>query len=186
MAEERAAAQAAKREERARRRAERDERGDTDRERQPGSAIIVASVGGTAVFTLSAVIAATIGFSDTQTTTAMVVAVVVALALFAVGSVVFLVALYLAAQRSREVLIGVGSLFFLGEAAPASVRLWLMGSLAVQVVVAVATAAGRPFTSLAFGTLVPMFGLALAGLWGALHGNYPERVITESDLRRRR
>jgi hypothetical protein len=42
--------------------------------------------------------------------------------------------------------------------------------------VAVATAAARPFSSLAFGILAPMFGLALLALWGAVHGRFPPRV----------
>jgi hypothetical protein len=47
------------------------------------------------------------------------------------------------------------------------------------VVVAFAAAALRPFTSLAFGILVPMWGLALAGVWGARHGTFGPRVVAE-------
>ena len=39
-----------------------------------------------------------------------------------IGTVVFLIALYVAAQRSRDSAIGVGGLFFLGDAAPTPVR----------------------------------------------------------------
>jgi hypothetical protein len=46
----------------------------------------------------------------------------------------------------------------------------------VQVVVALVTAIARPFTGLAFGILVPVFGLGLAGLWGARRGSFPSRV----------
>jgi hypothetical protein len=34
----------------------------------------------------------------------------------------------------------------------------------------------RPFTSLAFGVLSPLFGLAMAGLWGARHGSFGART----------
>jgi hypothetical protein len=68
------------------------------------------------------------------------------------------------------VAIGIGGLYFLAGSAPKKVQAHLMGSLAVEVVVAIFTASVRVFTSLAFGILVPVFGLAMAGLWGARHG----------------
>ena len=37
----------------------------------------------------------------------------------------------------------------------------------------------EPFTSLAFGVLVPMFGLAQAGLWGARYGHFGSRFDDE-------
>jgi hypothetical protein len=43
------------------------------------------------------------------------------------------------------------------------------------VVVAVATAAVRPFTPLAFGILVPLYGLGLAGVWAAAFGTFGPR-----------
>ena len=96
--------------------------------------------------------------------------------LFAVGSVVFLAAVAMAAGRSRTDSIGIGGLFFLaGATAPAAVRRSLMASLAVETLVAVAGAAARPFTSQAFGILVPIYGLAMAGLWGARHGAFGPR-----------
>jgi hypothetical protein len=51
----------------------------------------------------------------------------------------------------------------------------LLGSLGVQIVVAVVAAALDPFTPLAFGTLVPTLGLALCGLWAVRHGMFPGR-----------
>jgi hypothetical protein len=45
----------------------------------------------------------------------------------------------------------------------------------IQVAVAVATAAARPFSELAFGVLVPLFGMALLALWSARHGTFPRR-----------
>ena len=77
------------------------------------------------------------------------VAVAVALILFLIGCVVFLWAFGVAVNRSRTDAIGIGGLYFL------------------------------PFTSLAFGVLVPMFGLAQAGLWGARYGRFDSRFDDE-------
>jgi hypothetical protein len=105
-----------------------------------------------------------------------VLAVVVDVSLFAVGCVVFLWAYLRGLGRSREEVVTMGGLFFLGgEVAPSSVVRTLRLLLAVQVVVAIATASVRPFTGLAFGVLVPVFGLAMLALWGALHGSFPVR-----------
>ena len=54
----------------------------------------------------------------------------------------------------------------------------LLGSFAVEVAVALATAGARPFTSLAFGLLVPVYGLGLAGLWAARYGTFGPRQST--------
>jgi hypothetical protein len=50
-------------------------------------------------------------------------------------------------------------------------------ALAIQVVVAVTTASIRPFTTLAFGILVPMFGIGMNGLWAARHGRFGPRIL---------
>jgi hypothetical protein len=97
-------------------------------------------------------------------------------ALFLVGVVAFLWAYGTAVARSRTLTIGIGGLYFLSGSAPTDVRRRLLGALALQVVVAVVTAAVRPYTAVAFGILVPVFGLGLAGLWGARHGSFPPRV----------
>jgi hypothetical protein len=55
------------------------------------------------------------------------------------------------------------------------VRRHLLASAAVEVVVALLTAGLRPYTGLAFGILVPVYGLGLAGLWGATRGTYEAR-----------
>ncbi len=130
--------------------------------------IVKASWAGTAAFTVTAVAAAI------SPDTFEVVALAVALILFAIGLVVFLVAFLHAVGRSREVDIGIGGLYFLAGSAPRGVQVHLLGSLAVEVVVAFATASARPFTSLAFGMLVPLYGLGLCGLWGAYHGSFPQ------------
>ena len=57
-----------------------------------------------------------------------------------------------------------------------------MLSLVLQLAVVFTAAGLRPFTSVAFGILVPMFGLAVAGLWAAKYGTFPKRT----DLRYKR
>lgn len=136
---------------------------------QPGLALIRASVAGTLVYAMVAVAAT--AFID-----ALGVAVaVVSLALFLGGSVAFLWAYFIAIGRSRTDLIGVGGLFFLAGCAPRVVQRVMMTSLVAQVVVALVTASIHLYTEVAFGTLVPMWGLGLAGLWGARHGTFPPR-----------
>ncbi len=131
--------------------------------------IVAASWWGTAVLTATAVAAVV---SDA----ARPVAAAVALALNGAGVIVFFWAYAIAVNRSRSDAIGIGGLFFLaGDVAPPPVRRAMLGSLAAQVAVGVGAAAARPFTSLAFGVLAPLYGLALTGLWGAKHGRFENR-----------
>lgn len=101
--------------------------------------------------------------------------VIVSCALFGLGIVAFLLAYAIAVSRSRYDAMGIGGLFFLQGSAPKRVQALLMGSLAVETVVAFSVASARVFTPLAFGILVPMFGLGVAGLWGARYGVFDER-----------
>jgi hypothetical protein len=133
-----------------------------------GGRIAVANWLGTVVFLATSVPLAVAGAGQ-------LLAVIVDLGLFAAGCGVFLWALALAAARSRESAIGMGGLFFLAGSAPPVVQRRLVGSLAVEVVAALATAAVRPFTAVAFGILVPMWGLSLCGLWAARYGEFAPR-----------
>lgn len=134
-----------------------------------GDRIITSSWAGTAVFAVVAIIATI----DPESLGAP--AVIVSLLLFASGSVAMFWAFLIAVQRSREVVIGIGGLYFGAGSAPSGVQRHLMASLAGQVVVAFTTASIRPFTSVAFGILVPVWGLGLAGLWCARHGEFAPR-----------
>jgi hypothetical protein len=130
--------------------------------------IVAASWAGTAALTVTAVGAAI-------TPALKVPAFIVAVAMFAVGTGLFVAALVVAAGRSRRDEIGMGGLFFLQGAAPRGVQLHLLGSLVAQSLVALVTAAARPYTSLAFGILAPVYGLGLVGLWAARHGTFASR-----------
>lgn len=106
--------------------------------------------------------------------------VVLSLVLFVVGIGAFLAAYLRAIARSRYEAIGMGGLFFLAGSAPPAVRRSLLLSLAVEVVVALVAASIRIYTPVAFGLLVPMYGLGLAGWWGATHGTFPPRATERS------
>ena len=133
--------------------------------------IVRAAVGGTALFTLLSVLAAV-----TDADALVVVTVVVDLALFLVGCLAFVLTLLRAAARSRTDELTLPGLWWLSGSAPAPVRRALLGAFGVEVAVGLATASARPFTGLAFGVLAPVFGLGLAGLWGARLGTFPPRV----------
>lgn len=134
----------------------------------PGRPIVMASWAGTLAFVATAGLATAVSAGD-------LVALVVALGMFAGGTAAFTAAFVLAVRRSRTEEIVVPSLFFLQGSAPAPVRRHLFASLAVEVVAAFVTAGVRPNTSLAFGILAPMYGLGLVGLWAARHGVFPLR-----------
>ena len=104
------------------------------------------------------------------------VAFAVAVGLFLAGCLLFVAAYARAVRRSREVVIGVAELFFLTSGvAPPEVRRALLGSFLAEVVVGLGTAIARPYSSLAAGTLAPLYGLSLCGLWAARNGAFPPR-----------
>lgn len=104
-------------------------------------------------------------------------AAVVASALFAAGCGAYLLGYAQVVRRSRTEQIEIGAFVFLSGSAPPSVRRLLLGCTAGQTVIAVAGAALRPFTLLAFGILAPMFGLGVQALWAARYGTFPARAI---------
>lgn len=132
----------------------------------------------TAIFIASAVLSAVIFDQPYKN-----IAVVVSLVVFSAGVVAFLWGYWSAVQRSREDNIAVAALYFLADGcAPKAIALRMNALLGLQFIVALATAISRPSTNgepgstLAFGILVPMLGLGLNGLWGALHGTFTPRA----------
>ena len=135
-----------------------------------GDGLVRADVWATAVFAVVAATAAV--FPDVF----VAPFVVVSLALFAAGCVTFVWGFLKGIGRSREEVVSLGGLFFLGgDVAPARVRRAFQVLLALQVIASVAAAVARPFTPLAFGVLVPMLGIGLMALWGARYGTFPDR-----------
>lgn len=106
--------------------------------------------------------------------------VALSLVLFLVGTVIFFIAFLRSVARSREESIAVSEIFFLVGPVPSRVRLHLLGSLAVQVVVALGAAIVRIYSPTAFGILVPVYGLGLVGLWSSIHGRFAPRKPKES------
>ncbi len=137
----------------------------------PSPRLLQLDAAATVVFTVLAVAAVVLGGAWVG------VLVILSAVLFVVGSVACLWAFAIAVQRSREVEIAPTQLYFLtGGCAPAVVRNRFLTLLAVQVVVGLVAAGIRPFTGVAFGILVPMFGLGAAGLWAARNGEFPDRI----------
>lgn len=137
----------------------------------PNDPVVKPAVLGTALFTAAALVgvaapdplAVSIGVLD--------------LLLFVLGVLAFVRTLLTAARRSRTEELSVAGIWFLQGSAPKDIQAWLLGSLALQVVVGIGTAMARP-DPLAFGTLVPVFGLGLAGLWAVRSGAFPPRRST--------
>jgi hypothetical protein len=147
-------------------------------DRAAGNVIVLADVVGTVVFTITAVTAAVVFTTPTQW-----VGAITAMSLFAIGVFAFIWSFWNAVQRSRDELISVTQVYLLlGSPTPRRVRWTMLSMLLVQIVVGLVTALARseaedgsPGTSLAVGTLVPMFGIGLNGLWAAFHGVFPVR-----------
>ncbi len=134
----------------------------------PGAEVVKIDVAGTIVFLATAAGAvASDGFPRD-------LFVGVSLVLFAVGTVVMAVGLLRAIGRSRYEAISVADLFLL-TGAPRSIRWWLQSCVAVQAVGSFVAAGMRPFTGVAFGILVPIFGLGASGWWSARYGTFGER-----------
>jgi hypothetical protein len=108
--------------------------------------------------------------------------VAVDLALFAIGCFAFIWSYFSAVQRSRTDEISVAGLFALaGGVAPRRITMVMNSCLAAQVLVGLIGAIvrsstdGRAGSTLAFGVLVPIFGLGLNGLWSSRLGVFPPR-----------
>ncbi|MGH8975251.1 MAG: hypothetical protein ACRD0C_18865 [Acidimicrobiia bacterium] len=135
-----------------------------------GRGIVWASWVGTAVFAATALAARADSPDRFVDRGPLYPAMVVALALFAASLPLAIYALAKGALRTarNEEKVTVGGLFFLSRSAPPPVRLALLGSLAACLVVTAVTAAAEPF-----GILVPVWPLALCGVWAARHGSFP-------------
>ena len=139
-----------------------------------GTMIINLSWAGTAAYTALAV-AGTIAPDWFAMATAVLSGV-----LFAVGCVVFLWAYAVAVSRSRTDAIGIGGLYFLAGTAPREPAFRLRLSFAIEIVAAIVSSSIRPFTPMAFGFLVPVYGLGMMGLWGARYGTFEPRRVEPS------
>jgi hypothetical protein len=151
----------------------------SDRTR-PSTALVRADVIGTTVFA----VAVAVGIPLDDERPIQVAFGVVSMVLFAIGAAGCLWAYISALERSRTDEIGVANLYLLtGPTAPKQVKLTMTLALVAQVVLALLGAiigaaglSGNQVNALAFGILVPMFGLAMNGLWAVRHGTFGPRV----------
>lgn len=142
-------------------------------------AIVQVDIALTAVFAVTATIAAAV-FS----TTWQWIGAITAMVLFTIGVFAFLWSYWNAVQRSRTDEIAVTQLYLLmGDAIPGPVRRAMNLTLVTQFVIAAATTFarpngpdGNPGSSLAVGFLVPMLGFGLNGLWAVFHGTFAARA----------
>lgn len=132
---------------------------------------------GTSLFVVSAIYSAAVFTSG-----ARMVGVIVSLVLFMIGVATFIWGYFTAVQRSRQDEISVATLFFLnGGVADSRISRAMNGCLGLQVVTALGTAIsrtsteGRSGSTLAFGVLVPLFGIGLNGLWASKNGKFSSR-----------
>jgi membrane-bound metal-dependent hydrolase YbcI (DUF457 family) len=144
------------------------------------SRVIGVDVAGTAVFLVALIIA--VPFRSDRFAQFLIGGV--SMVLFAIGMATTLWAYARALERSRTEEVGVANLYLLtGPTAPKPVRRTMTSALAIQVVAAVVGAwigvvglDKGELNALAFGVLVPMFGIGMNGVWAALHGSYGPRV----------
>ena len=144
------------------------------------SRLVRADLVGTGVFL--AALAVAVPFRGERP--AQVLIAGVSLVLFAAGIATSLWAYSAALERSRTEEVGVANLFLLtGSTAPKPVKRAMSAALGVQVVAALVGAsvgvAGlqeSQLNALAFGVLVPMFGIGMNGAWAARYGSYGPRV----------
>jgi hypothetical protein len=141
----------------------------------PADPVVRPAVWGTVAFTAASIAAVTAGGAVALS------AAVFDGVLFALGVLVFVRTFLVAAERSRTEELSVAGIWFLSGSAPKEVRAWLLGCLAAQTAVALVAASLRPYTALAFGILVPVFGLAMCGLWAVRSGTFPPRSSRRTD-----
>ena len=152
----------------------------SDQATQPGTKIVRLDLAGTAAFLVALAIA--VPFRTHRF--AQVLIGGVSMVLFALGVATTLWAYTRALDRSRVEEVGVANLYLLtGDTAPKTIGRTMSAALAVQVLAAVTGAwigvvgldKGQ-LNALAFGVLVPMFGVGMNGVWASRHGSYGPRV----------
>lgn len=151
-----------------------------DHATRPGARVIRLDLAGTAVF----LIALAIAVPSKAHRFAQFLIGGVSMVLFAIGVATTLWAYTRALDRSRVEEVGVANLFLLtGDTAAPRVKRAMSAALVVQVVAALGGAwigvvgldKGQ-LNALAFGVLVPMFGIGMNGVWAARHGSYGPRL----------
>jgi hypothetical protein len=144
------------------------------------SRLVRADIAGTAAFAAALAVAVPLRSHRSGQFLIGIVSVV----LFAIGIVTSLWAYAAALERSRVEEVGVANLYLLtGNTASKPVKRSMTLALATQVtlalvgaIIGVAGLKGHEVNALAFGVLVPMFGIGMNGAWAARYGSYGPRV----------
>jgi hypothetical protein len=144
------------------------------------SRLVRVDLAGTAVFAATLVVAVPLR----NHRVGQVLIAVVSIVLFAIGIATSLWAYTTALERSRTEEVGVANLYLLtGSTAPHLVKRAMSLALGTQVtlalvgaIVGVAGLKSNEVNALAFGVLVPMFGIGMNGAWAARYGSYGPRV----------
>jgi hypothetical protein len=89
---------------------------------------------------------------------------------FLAGATLFSWAFLIAAGRSRQEEVTVAGAFFLAGSITEDDRRWAYRFLIAQSVIGLVAASADPYTAMAFGILVPMFGLGVIAFLGSAHG----------------
>lgn len=100
-------------------------------------------------------------------------------AVFVAGAALFSWAFLIAAGRSRREDVTVAGAFFLAGSIEAPDRRWAFGLLTAQTLIGLAGAGADPYTTMAFGILVPMFGLGVIAFLGSAHGVFRQRKLSK-------
>ena len=133
---------------------------------------------GTGLFAVTASVA----LFDNTVVRAMAIAA--ALSLFVAGTIAFMWAYGVLAERSRTEALTLPGVFFLSGSVPKVKQRLFIGLELAQLAVAFTTAGLRPFTSVAFGILAPMFGIGTMALYGAKLGNFAPRPVSDMSIRK--
>ncbi len=129
------------------------------------------------VVTISQLVAVTIAFFGPDGVRNVVA--LACCAVFIAGAALFAWAFTIAAGRSRMEDITVAGAFFLAGSVDKPERRWAFGFLTAQTVIGFAGAIADPYTTMAFGVLVPMFGLGVIAFLGSAHGAFRQRKPTK-------
>lgn len=95
------------------------------------------------------------------------------------GATLFSWAFFIAAGRSRQEEVTVAGAFFLAGTIAEDDRRWAYRLLIAQSVIGLVAALADPYTAMAFGVLVPMFGLGVIAFLGSAHGVFHPHKATK-------
>ena len=136
-----------------------------------GDSVLIVNVIATSMFVVSAVAASIFRNAVVGGT-----AVVIAVTMFFGGAALMAISVVLAATKSRTHHVDIVNLFFATRRAAAlRPQVILMSALTIQIIAGIATAAIRPNSTVALGTLSWLAGLGFNGIWSAKHGTFSPR-----------